>query len=98
VTELIWSPRAAADLEEIRAFIEVDSPAWADLTVRRLVAAAERLRQFPESGRMVPERQSQELREVISGHYRIVYRLGSTTAEIATVFRGSRDFSALGLD
>ena len=97
MTELIWSPRSVADLEEIRAYIETDAPAWADLTVRRLVAAVERLRQFPDSGRMVPERQSPELREVVSGKCRIVYRRRPGTVEIATVFRGSREFSALGL-
>ena len=97
MTELIWSPRAVADLEEIRTFIDTDSPAWADLTVRRIVAAVERLEQFPDSGRIVPERQSAELREVISGNFRVVYRRRATTVEIATVFRGSRDFSSLGL-
>lgn len=95
--ELVWSPRAVADLEEIRAFIAADSPAWAELTVRRLVAAVERLHQFSDSGRMVPERQSPILREVISGNFRVVYRRGTTRVEIVTLFRGSRDFSALGL-
>lgn len=67
--ELIWSPRSLTDLEEIRAYIAADSPAYADLTVRRLVASVERLRIFPEFGRMVPERQSPALREVISGKF-----------------------------
>ena len=97
MTELIWSPRAVADLEEIRAFIDTDSPAWADLTVRRIVAAVERLEEFPDSGRIVPERQSAGLREVISGNFRVVYRRRATTVQIVTVFRGSRDFSSLGL-
>jgi plasmid stabilization system protein ParE len=97
VTDILWSPRAEADLKEIRAFIETDSPAWADLTVRRLVAAVERLREFPDSGRIVPERESPELREVISGTFRIVYRRKPPLIEIVTVFRGSRDFSSLGL-
>ena len=95
--ELIWSPRSVADLQEIRAFIEADSPAWAELTVRRLVAAVERLQQFPDSGRVVPERQLPALREVTSGNSRIVYRHVATRVEIVTVFRGSRDFSGLGL-
>ena len=90
--ELIWSPRAIADLEEIRAHIAIDSPAWADLTVRRLVASVERLREYPDSGRMVPERQSAELREVVSGKFRIVYRRKPHLVQIATVFRGSRVF------
>jgi plasmid stabilization system protein ParE len=97
VTAILWSPRAEADLKEIRAFIETDSPAWADLTVRRLLAAVERLREFPDSGRIVPERQSPELREVISGNFRIVYRRTPALIEIATVFRGSRDVSSRGL-
>jgi len=92
VIELLWSPRSVADLEEIRAFIEVDSPAWADLTVRRLVAAVERIREFPNSGRMVPERERPDLREVVAGKYRIVYRRKPGLIEIATVFRGSREF------
>lgn len=95
--DILWAPRAEADLKEIRAFIKADSQAWADLTVRRLVAAVERLREFPDSGRMVPERQAPELREIVSGNFRIVYRRKLTVVEIATVFRGSRDFSSLGL-
>jgi plasmid stabilization system protein ParE len=97
VIALTWSPRAVADLEEIRAFIEADSLAWADLTIRRLVAAVERLQSYPDSGRVVPERHSPELREVISGHFRIVYRRRADSVQIVTVFRASRDFSALGL-
>ena len=95
--DVLWSPRSEADVREIRAFIETDSQAWADLTVRRLVAAVERLREFPDSGRMLPERQSPELREIVSGNFRIVYRRKATVVEIATVFRGSRDFASLGL-
>ena len=95
--EILWSPRAEADLKEIRAFIDTDSPAWADLTVRRLVAAVERFREFPDSGRTVPERQTPELREIVAGKFRIVYRRKPTLVEIATVFRGARDFSSLGL-
>ena len=92
MTELIWSPRSITDLEEIRAYIAADSPAWAALTVQRLVSAVERLRQYPDSGRIVPERQSPELREVVLGKFRIVYRRTRDLVEIATVFRGSRDF------
>ena len=94
--ELLWSPRSVADLEEIRAYIGADSPAYADLTVRRLVASVERMGSFPDSGRMVPERQSPELREVISGKFRIVYRRKPAVVEIVTVFRGSREFPAIG--
>jgi plasmid stabilization system protein ParE len=60
--------------------------------LRRLVAAVERLQFFPESGRIVPERQDPEIREVIVTPYRIVYRLRRGAVEVVTVFRGSREF------
>ena len=95
MTHLIWSPQSVADVEEIRAYIAVDSKLYADLTVQRIVAAVERLRMFPDSGRMVPERSSPELREVIAGKFRIVYRRKLDLVEIATVFRGSREVPSI---
>jgi len=92
VTPIIWSPQAIRDVASIRAFIAQDSPAYAELEARRIVAAVERLQTFPESGRHVPERRDPALREVIAPPYRIVYRLRSGLAEIVTVFRGSRQF------
>jgi toxin ParE1/3/4 len=92
VTAPTWSPEALRDLESIRTFIAQDSERYAELVVRRLVGAAERLRSFPESGRVVPERNDPMIREVLVGSYRVVYRLVQGQAEIVTVFRGSRLF------
>ena len=89
---IVWSPQAIRDVESIRAFIVQDSLAYAELTAERLVFAVERLQEFPESGRIVPERQNPAIREVIVRPYRIVYRLRDRFVEIATVFRGSRQF------
>ena len=92
MTPVTWSPEAIRDVESIRAFIAQDSPVYAELVARRIVAAVERLHFFPESGRMVPERQDPEIREIIVVPYRLVYRLRNGIVEVATVFRGSRDF------
>ena len=92
MTELVWSPQALADVEEIRKYIALDSRSHADLTAQRIMAAVERLQTFPDSGRLVPERQSPEIREVIAGWFRIVYRRKAHVVEIVTVFRGSREF------
>jgi plasmid stabilization system protein ParE len=92
VTRIGWSPRSVADLDSIRDFIALDSPLYADLVVRRLVAAVERLSQFPQIGRIVPERGEPQLRERIVRPFRIVYRLSPDLVEIVTVFRSSRHF------
>jgi plasmid stabilization system protein ParE len=68
------------------------SPAYAELIARQLVASVERLESFPESRRLVPERQDPAIREIALSPYRIVYRYRAGVAEIATVFRSSRQF------
>jgi len=87
-----WTPQALEDLEAIRAYVSRDSLRYAALLVERLFAAVDRLESFPESGRIVPEFQRRDLREVILGSYRIVYRLHADRAVILTVFHGARLF------
>ena len=90
MTRLIWSPQALRDLENIRVYIAADSPRYAGLVVERIVVQVERLATFPESGRVVPELTTHDIREVIVAPYRVVYRLRPGVVEIATVFRASR--------
>jgi toxin ParE1/3/4 len=92
VTPIIWSPQAADDIVGIQTYISADSVQYAELVVRRIVARVEQLAAFPESGRIVPERQDAAIREVIVRPYRIVYRYRGSTVEIVTVFRGTREF------
>jgi len=92
LTDLFWSPQSLLDLDSIRTYIAESSPLYADLVVRRIVAAVGRLRTFPESGRIVPERATSDIREVIVEPYRVVYRFRGGRAEIVTVFRASRLF------
>ena len=52
--------------------------------------AIERLGEFPESGRVVPEVSDETLREVITGSYRIVYRVLDEEVVIVAVHHGAR--------
>jgi toxin ParE1/3/4 len=92
VTRITWSPRSLRDLEAIRDYIAQDSPYYADLTVRRIFAAVERLSKFPQSGRVVPELRRVDVREVIIGSFRVVYRVRADTIEVVTVFHSARRF------
>ena len=96
MTPISWSPQALRDVESIRGYIAQDSPRYADLVVGRIIASVERLRAFPESGRVVPERGDPEIREVIVRPFRVVYRYRDGVIEIATVFRASRLLPNLG--
>jgi toxin ParE1/3/4 len=92
VTALRWTEQAVQDLEAIRDFIERDSPRYGRLVVERLVDATDRIEVFPMSGRMVPEVGRTDVRELIVGDYRIVYRLEGELAVLLTVYRSSMLF------
>jgi addiction module RelE/StbE family toxin len=96
VTKVRWSPQAVRDLEAIRDYIAKDSPRYAALVIERIIGAVERLSSFPESGRIVPERNDPAIREVIVKPYRVVYRVRPELVEIATVFRASRLLPEVG--
>lgn len=53
--KLIWSPTAKLDLKDIVTFIAEDNASAAQGFVRSLFQVVERLADFPESGRIVPE-------------------------------------------
>jgi toxin ParE1/3/4 len=85
-----WTPKARDDLEAICRYIARDSPRLAESFGERIVDAVDRLADLPRSGRIVPEFQRQDIREVIVGRYRIVYALERHDVRILTVWHGSR--------
>ena len=90
MAEVRWTPQAADDLEAIANFIAVDSPQYASLFAIDILAAVDRLGVFPRSGRIVPETNHPDVREVILGNYRIVYRIRADLIEVLTVYHGAR--------
>ena len=89
---LVWTRPAVEDVQEIRAYIARDSQRYARIVVERLVAAVERLNDYPLSGRVVPEVGQSTLREVIEPPYRIVYRVRAELLEVVAVVHSARQF------
>lgn len=87
---IIWSPRAASHLEGICEFIAEDSPVYARIFARKIVALVKSIPVFPQTGRIVPEYNDPDLREKIYGDYRIIYRIREKTIEIAAICHGAR--------
>lgn len=94
MTSIRWSPQAADDLVAIRDFIARDSEHYAKLVVQRLAAAIELLASNPKMGRVVPELGDPDVREVIVGAYRVVYRCRPDAVEVVTIFHGARQLRA----
>ena len=88
--ELIWSPDSRYDLRELADYIAEADPAAARAFIQNIFNSVERLRDFPQSGRIVPEFEDPELREVIKRPCRIVYRIRSGAVEIVRVWHSAR--------
>lgn len=95
--KLIWSPAARDDLHDIVIFIARENPERAMSFGYQLISEIDRLQQFPELGRIVPEYRNDNLREIILRPYRIVYRLNrdSKICEIARVWHSARGIPRL---
>ncbi len=89
-SNLYWTRQAREDLRAIRAHIARDAPATATAYVRKLRASVERLRHFPFSGEVVPELGREDLREVLQGNYRLIYRVSEMRLDILAVYHSSR--------
>jgi plasmid stabilization system protein ParE len=87
---VVWTTRARDELRAIGEYIARDDPRAAERWVLRLVHAVEAVSALPSSGREVPELGRPEIREVIEGNYRIVYRLSDSTLAVLTVFEGHK--------
>ena len=90
VTEVRWTDQAVEDVRSIRDYIGRNSARYALLVTERLVESVERLETMPQSGRVVPEFNNEQLREVIWGSYRIVYHLLDDAVEVLTVHHSAR--------
>ena len=91
MVQVNWTRDAINDLKDIVDYISRDSQRYAEITAQRIVFKADLLVTFPRSGRKVPEMSRDDIREMIEGRYRIIYRVVSDNrVDILTVHHSSR--------
>ncbi len=89
-----WTNRALDALDDIYVYIYRDAPLYAEHFVQQIFGAADRLEEFPLSGRPVPETEREDIREVIFRSYRIIYWvISEQQVDIIGVIHGSRNLS-----
>jgi toxin ParE1/3/4 len=91
-SKIIWSSSALDDLREIHSFICRDAESYATRMIDRILSAVEPLSDFPQLGRVVPERNDASYREVIIRPYRVVYKNTPGRIDIIAIIHGARDF------
>ena len=88
--KIIWSPLALDRIAEISQYISKDSPAAARKWIDTVFNKVETLTNFPEMGRMVPEANRKEIRELLIKNYRVIYRIKDEQISILTVRHGKQ--------
>jgi len=83
--KIIWSPLSLERMEEISDYIAYDNPSAAIKWIDTIFHKVESLPHNPEIGRVVPELELQNIREIISGNYRIIYRCEKSNIRVLTV-------------
>jgi len=89
------------DLEELVAYIAVDSPTNATRVLDRIERRAGSLESSPARGRVVPELAHfgmRTWRELVVRPYRLVYRIEGDTVTVLAVFDGRRDLEDVLLE
>lgn len=95
MAQIRWSLTAEDDLRTLELFIAKDSILHAIHFIDRLVESVEKLASSPKIGRVVPEFEREDLRELLFRDYRIVYHLQSNTVTVLRVVHGARDMKGL---
>ena len=91
-----WTEGATSELAAIAEYISVSSPVYAEQTVERLVRRVEQAREFPESGRLVPEIGRHDIREFVESPYRVMYLVRADAVVVLAVIHGRRDVRPVG--
>lgn len=79
---VLWTDAAIAQLHAIYNYVATTSPEYALRLIDRLTKRSVQIATFPFSGRMVPEYELNEIRQVLEGSYRIIYLIKDSDKQI----------------
>ena len=89
--KVLWTYSASSQLSSNSRYLAQTSPDYAIRIVDRLTTRSIQIAAFPNSGRMVPEYERKEIREVIEGRYRIIYVVEVAQVQVLAVIHSARD-------
>ena len=86
-----WTDTAKSHLIEIQKYISKHSENYARRTINSLTKKTIQLSTFPLSGRVVPEFNIEQIRELIEGPYRIIYYIKPNQVDVLAVIHGAQN-------
>lgn len=86
---VFWTQTAQENLDSIYEYISRGSVDYALRIVDRITRRSIQIREYPYSGRKVPEYNHENLREVIEGPYRIIYTVSMDEIRVLAFIHGA---------
>ncbi|MCI5121012.1 MAG: type II toxin-antitoxin system RelE/ParE family toxin [Candidatus Electrothrix sp. AUS4] len=83
---IAWSPMAVDRAE----YIASENPTAARRWIETVFAEVALLESSPKIGRIVPELDDEDFREILLGNYRIIYRIEKQSVSILTIRHGKQ--------
>lgn len=97
MVEIIWTEPTLSDLNDIAEYIALENVVAAKQLVQTVFTKVERLADSPESGRVPPELEHLNYREVVINPCRVFYKYDDEKVRILFVMRAERDLRRLML-
>jgi toxin ParE1/3/4 len=88
--KVVWTERAKAHLRDILDFIAFDNLDAARALARKVFASVDRLAEFPNAGRILPELEAGPFRERVVPPCRVIYQVQGEFLIILVVIRAER--------
>ena len=82
---VIWSYVEVGNLIENSRYIAKENPDAARAVINDIYEAGNRIKEFPDKGRIVPEIGKSNVKEIFCRSYRIIYKIESRKITILTV-------------
>jgi toxin ParE1/3/4 len=86
-----WTDTAEEHLDAIYRHIAKNSEVYAKRVVDVITRRSVQIGTFPLSGRIVPEFEMDQIREVIEGPYRIIYYIKLDQIDVLAVLHGAQN-------
>ena len=91
--KVIWTKQGYSTLDQAVGYAGQDSLTAAQDLLESALDTAESLSIFSERGRIVPELQQPNVRELLVQRYRLIYEVFDTKVEVLAFIHGARDFA-----
>jgi toxin ParE1/3/4 len=75
MVKIVWTKISLQDIKEIYDYIAEDSIRYGVITINKIYQQVQLIKRNPYLARIVPELNEENIREIISGNYRIVFKI-----------------------